>query len=468
MNRIILIGNGFDLAHGLKTSYANFIDWYWKEWGKRLLHGLNKVEDDGLVSFKLNKEAHVNNWAEVREWNYKRQNPFEPWDENMILEQAKTNRELCDFVITSPLLQELCKQLEERNWVDVENVFYELLRSGKEQPKKLNDDLDIIRGKLIEYLIIVQDDIKNGLVNEGLKKKMFEPVCFNDVALSSIEQWMKLIQLHLSYSSQDWDLMREDYSIDEKDPDYLKLKKFINVKKRNKVASDSLDTIFQKVTDFLPKLSFEYNNPGDVKKKLEKSKRYKAPALFFLPDRVLLLNFNYLSTADMYFPVKNNRFKVNHIHGILSSPKSVIFGYGDELDKNYKSLSEKNDNEYLRNIKSIKYLEATNYRSLLEFIESDAYQIYIMGHSCGNSDRTLLNTLFEHKNCVSIKPFYFIRKDGTDNYMELVQNISRNFTDMKLMRDRVVNKTFCEPYSDAREKISYCADTPEGAKLPLP
>ena len=38
--------------------------------------------------------------------------------------------------------------------------------------------------------------------------------------------------------------------------------------------------------------------------------------------------------------------------------------------------------------------------------------------------------------------------------MELVQNISRNFTDMKLMRDRVVNKTFCEPYSDARGKKS--------------
>ena len=29
MNRIILIGNGFDMAHGLKTSYEDFIKWYW-------------------------------------------------------------------------------------------------------------------------------------------------------------------------------------------------------------------------------------------------------------------------------------------------------------------------------------------------------------------------------------------------------------------------------------------------------
>ena len=99
-------------------------------------------------------------------------------------------------------------------------------------------------------------------------------------------------------------------------------------------------------------------------------------------------------------------------------------------------------------------MESPNYRNLLGFIESSPYQVYIMGHSCGNSDRTLLNTLFEHKNCVSIKPFYYIRENGTDNYMELVQNISRNFTDMKLMRDRVVNKTFCAAYCDMREMIS--------------
>jgi hypothetical protein len=110
-----------------------------------------------------------------------------------------------------------------------------------------------------------------------------------------------------------------------------------------------------------------------------------------------------------------------------------------------QSLQNLNDNECLRNVKSIRYLETPNYRNVLSFLESEPFQVLIMGHSCGNSDRTLLNTIFEHKNCVSIKPYYYIKEDGTDNYIELVQNISRNFTDMKLMRDRVVNKTQCEP-----------------------
>ena len=50
----------------------------------------------------------------------------------------------------------------------------------------------------------------------------------------------------------------------------------------------------------------------------------------------------------------------------------------------------------------------------------------------------------EHENCVSIKPFYHMWDDGSDNYLELVQNISRNFTNMRLFRDRVVNKEQCK------------------------
>jgi len=28
INKLVIIGNGFDLAHGLRTSYKDFLDWY--------------------------------------------------------------------------------------------------------------------------------------------------------------------------------------------------------------------------------------------------------------------------------------------------------------------------------------------------------------------------------------------------------------------------------------------------------
>ena len=83
----------------------------------------------------------------------------------------------------------------------------------------------------------------------------------------------------------------------------------------------------------------------------------------------------------------------------------MIFGYGDEFEDRYKRLQNVGDNECLTNIKTIRYQESDNYRQVLSFIESAAYQVCIMGHSCGNSDRTLLNTIFEHRNCISIKPY---------------------------------------------------------------
>ena len=121
---------------------------------------------------------------------------------------------------------------------------------------------------------------------------------------------------------------------------------------------------------------------------------------------------------------------------------------GDEFDDKYRRLQALDNNECLANIKTIKYQESDNYRKVLQFIESAPFQVYIMGHSCGNSDRTLLNTIFEHDNCISIKPFFYKKEDGSDSYIETIQNISRNFNDMKLMRDRVVNKLYCEALTE--------------------
>ena len=83
----------------------------------------------------------------------------------------------------------------------------------------------------------------------------------------------------------------------------------------------------------------------------------------------------------------------------------------------------------------------------MEFLNSGDFQIFIFGHSCGISDRTLLNTLFEHKNCSSIKPFFHKKVNGSDNYSDIVRNISRNFNSKSSMRDKVVNKNYCEPLS---------------------
>lgn len=208
----------------------------------------------------------------------------------------------------------------------------------------------------------------------------------------------------------------------------------------------------------------EANFPGIENNEIELRKLINthpnANYIFDQPlSNLLLLNFNYTSTDKFYsedlfseFGDKKNIINTEtiHIHGCIKDKKNpIIFGFGDELDEKYKEIENKDNNEYLEFIKSMKYQNTSNYKRMLEFINSDNYQIFIFGHSCGLSDRTLLNTLFEHENCVSIKPYYYQFKDEKnnikDNYSDIIKNISRNFNDKKSMREKVVNKEYCEP-----------------------
>jgi hypothetical protein len=192
----------------------------------------------------------------------------------------------------------------------------------------------------------------------------------------------------------------------------------------------------------------EFINAEDVKEIKEHFDKERKDELV---NNLYFLNFNYTPLASIYCEAldKDDRIesRMNFIHGSLGNvlENRINFGFGDEMDDDYKSIENLNDNEYLRNFKSFQYLQNSNYKDLLDYVDSDKFQVIIMGHSCGLSDRTLLNTIFEHNNCRSIKVFYHQRENGTDNYTEIIQNISRHFNKKKLMREKIVNKTLCQP-----------------------
>ena len=99
MNRLILVGNGFDLAHGLKSSYADFINWYWNEWGMRLLKASTFEESDELCSFvsNLKVEGHRLTWFQLQQCHYiKKEDFFQPWDGNKIVKQIRS-KEYCQL-----------------------------------------------------------------------------------------------------------------------------------------------------------------------------------------------------------------------------------------------------------------------------------------------------------------------------------------------------------------------------------
>jgi hypothetical protein len=421
MNRIVLIGNGFDLAHGLKTSYADFIDWYWEQWRDKLISCHSPHAHDELCTLSLDLEETRDRKETWHSLLHSHMHSFQSMAGMKFYDYLKSYGVI--IKIFTPLLEAIMHDVKHQNWVDIERIYYRLLcdslkENSKVSPSELNTQLAVLTEKLTEYLKYVEgnNEIKGNL-NDAIIRKLYSPINPNEIAICASQQKRDWIE---QLKKADPDLLY--YKLSDYEKQYKLLKYYIpdsieKIKKDEKV----IDQNFQLVSEL------------------------------FLPEQVMIVNFNYTHIADIYIQDNqyNHTFSINHIHGELDSPQSIIFGYGDELDKHYKELEELNDNEYLNNIKSIKYLEATNYRNLLNFIESAPFQIYIMGHSCGNSDRTLLNTLFEHENCISIKPFYYQKEEGSDNYTEIVQNISRNFKDKQALRDKVVPKDYCEPLPQA-------------------
>lgn len=405
MNRIVLIGNGFDLAHNLPTRYDQFINWYWDEWFLKLGDCHSRKICDKLCEYKI---------ADY-DWScFLSQNRNITAKDLMIL--MRDNKQLFNFKICD-FLKSITTSIETKGWVDIENEYYQMLiplADAKvcEMTKDLNIQLKFLQDKLVEYLNNIS--LYDNIVNENIKSKVYEPFQIRDISISAQDKLEEHVGCWLSQDKGSW---------------YHRLFQY------------SLDTTFL-LNDILDDI--KVCTSSKIIKNAEVLKRESAQT-FLLPNKILLLNFNYTRTPELYLNNKSKITEIMYIHGQLSNPDSIIFGYGDELDDKYHEIKKLNNNEYLRHFKSSKYLESDNYRQLLKFIESEPYQIYIMGHSCGNSDRTLLNTLFEHDNCVSIKPYYYQKENCTDDYFDKIQNISRNFTDMKKMRDRVVNKTYCEP-----------------------
>lgn len=413
MNRIILIGNGFDLAHDLPTGFNHFLDYYWDKIFDKIKNTepFSKYEDEDIV---INKVPM--NWQDGNSYN-------------SIINTIENSR--TDLRYKNPLLKRISEHNSINKWVDIENEYYQLLKKSLKEEKSnydintLNKDFERLKISLKEYITDIENNFQldNDRIKNQIGSKIYEKFSFVDFSELAINR------------KAEYETERIGNKITE-------------IRKGNLKIED-LSFNDQRLANSLAGTTEYYFK---IRKTLVSG---SAPNYFDLdPKNFLFLNFNYTKTDKYYrnsfeFGVDYEETPGNNsinIHGSVydNDYNPIIFGFGDEIDEDYKLLENSNDNKYLEHIKSIQYLETDNYKRLLEFINGEEYQIILFGHSCGISDRTLLNTIFEHENCASIKPYYYQINKNKDNYTDIIMNITRNFNDKASLRDKVVNKRFCE------------------------
>lgn len=423
MNRIIIIGNGFDRAHNLKTGYREFIDDYWSNFTDQVRNRIS--EHFGVYT---NVRTYKDNYAnlEIKSKNDTIQNkpPFlcekeNPYNDLLNYIEAY-NKEISTKKLVlsfkNKFFEHISNQCSLTSWLDIENEYYDALKkllleesSIKRNEKiiELNKEFESIQDLLEKHLVNVTENVEIEK-HQSIQDAFSSFIEFDDIATCKQTEFVDSI-----FS----DMYRFDSSMD------------FELDKKKDLQYNICSTVDEGRMYFL--------------KKKFKNQNFKEK---YCVPYTLILNFNYTKTAERLYTNEEMNYEVINIHGELQNQKNqIIFGYGDELDDDYKKIEKLQDNDFLENIKSIKYHKTRNYRDLLEFIKSGIYQVFIMGHSCGNSDRTLLNTLFEHNNCASVKVYYRQYEDGSDDYSNLIRNISRNFNDKPQMRDIVVNWENCSP-----------------------
>jgi len=160
------------------------------------------------------------------------------------------------------------------------------------------------------------------------------------------------------------------------------------------------------------------------------------------------INFNYTDFLQKVFlksSFKNNS-EIIPIHGNIEDNlnhdqtnkdnlDNIIFGYGDEDNKDFDSLKNAGEDSLLKNIKTYNYQNNDNYKRLLGVLsKSRDFQVIIYGHSCSLSDRVLLREIFENDKCRSIR---VLHHSEIDSYFRTIYNISRIFKENRNVREKV-------------------------------
>lgn len=346
MNDLYLIGNGFDLAHGLETSYNHFLLWYLNSFLEqyRINNYPTQYEDDLLTVIRNDVRLNFSEYNSVSE----------------LFKGLKDNR--YNLKAKHKFFQKIIENYRDFKWVDIE----------------------------FEYFLALVE-IYKGLEDKNLLRSDFHfsqvtPLnnCFNAIRTALIKYLQSI-----------------------------------------EVASERYNPIIEEVL-------LEKNGPRGNEK-----------------GEKLYVYFNYTNTLELY----SHNFlpkSVVQIHGKLSDDSNpIIFGYGDEIHPYYEKIENLNSNEFLKNIKSFSYFKTNNYQRIMRFIEGNfnSFTVKILGHSCGLSDRILLNTIFEHQNCKAIKIYYYQKSETENDYFEKTQEISRHFksTSKGEMRNKIVSFERCSP-----------------------
>lgn len=174
MNKLILVGNGFDLAHGLPTSYKDFLNDFWKNihinFTKEEYQNLLYFNEEYLEIFNFKKQTENFNDFESNLISF--QNQHSNYFEGYLNFQLKTRKNIIVFEFKNHFFQIINSKNSIENWVDIENEYYFQLKKIVKQVHGSNDENHIRKYNKAKTLKLNNEfkEVKNLLKNYLIEK----------------------------------------------------------------------------------------------------------------------------------------------------------------------------------------------------------------------------------------------------------------------------------------------------------
>ncbi|MCR9174177.1 MAG: bacteriophage abortive infection AbiH family protein [bacterium] len=331
-NRIVIIGNGFDLAMGLRSRYSDYIDYSVYRPIREMLKYSEMTCESDLLKVRVKDDFFYHFINEV-ERTVKLVNQSDSFSSL----EGNTNKAL-SIKVKNDFVNQLLRN-NGTNWIDIESFYYQALKRAYYQTDPFGS-----RGRAMGALPL-------SVISEGM-----------NILENGFKEYLtsELVQFKKDFNT---DLIKEFRKV---------LFKVINAK-------------------------------GNEQREFMMRRHNCESSVTEDPNKILFLNFNYTDIFSQVMDAHNGEAsKYSHIqiHGTLDSEENpVIFGYGDDTTEVYQEFELTEDSIYLERVKSMQYSRNYNYQNLLSFIENAVYEVFVIGHSCGLSDKTMLSTIFDNENC---------------------------------------------------------------------
>ena len=404
---ILVVGNGFDLAHGLPTKYSDFLDFItlyitkyhsdWSRWGL--------VYDD---------DSDDDKWEKVR-WSF-----YHAVLENLksnVSAQAKqlfekygndfhvllTNEEsLKNFQYNSFLRYCLHEYSYKKtlnmdfNWIDIEDEIQRLILALE---PKINTSLEsnYTSERILKYMSV---RVRNCINYKNVDAKLFYiPTIADALACKNIPN------------------------------EYLKQAVFGQLFEELESFNTLLKLYLKTTMKTLDKRNRHFLINSYVTNLSQGTRRgIKAEHV---------LSFNYTDTAEIYVPKENIRF----INGSLDSSKIILGIENPDLSKT-DEFCKNNMHLFFKNTQRVLYNSSREYEkwvTVLKYAEkkelSSGVDLHIIGHSLAISDRYILVGLMLGANRVTI--YYYNETDRQCKISNLYQ----------LLGDEIFSKHLGNPYA---------------------